>query len=73
MGGTAQERAKLAGGIVFVDLAEMAETCRYYIQRPQLREAIASRGRQLFERQVEADILRLPVEAMLRGRRDDRR
>lgn len=65
MSGTAQERAKLSGGLVFVDPGELAETCRYYLQRPELRTAIASRGRQLFERQLEADILRKPVEALL--------
>lgn len=70
MSGTAQERATLSGGLVFADPGEMAETCRYYLERPELRAAIASRGRQLFERQVEADVLREPVEAMLRGRGD---
>lgn len=70
MSGTAQERAKLSGGLVFVDPGEMAGTCRYYLERPELRAAIAYRGRQLFERQVEADLLRKPLEAMLRGGRD---
>lgn len=68
--GTAQERDKLSGGLVFTDLGELAETCRYYLQRPQLRAAIASRGRQLFERQVETDILSKPVEVML-GKREN--
>lgn len=67
MSGTAQERAKFSGGLVFVDPGQLAETCRYYLRRPELRIAIAARGRQLFERQLEADILRKPVKAMLGG------
>lgn len=73
MSGTAQERAKFSGGLVFVDPGELAETCRYYLQQPELRAAIASRGRQLFEQQVEADILRRPVEAMLGERENGQR
>lgn len=67
MGGTDQERARLSGGLVFVDSAEqLVETCRYYLEQPELRMAIAARGRQLFEQQLETDILRKPIEAMLR-------
>lgn len=69
MSGTAQERAKLSGGLVFADPGELAETCLYYLQRPELRAAIASRGRQVFGLQLEEDILRKPVEA-LRGERE---
>lgn len=71
MGGTARERAKVSGGIVFVDPGGegLVETCRYYLERPELRTAIASRGRRLFERQLESEILSMPVQAMLGERR----
>lgn len=62
MSGSAVERARLSGGVVFVEPERLAETCQYYLTRPALRVTIAERGRQLFERQLEADILRQPVE-----------
>lgn len=73
MSGSAVERAKLSGGLVFAEPERLAETCRYYLSRPELRVAIAERGRQLFERQLEADILRKPVEDILKSqpRRQD--
>lgn len=70
MSGTAQERARFSGGLVFVDPGHLAETCRFYLQRPELRIAIAASGRQIFEQQLEADILREPVEIML-GQREN--
>lgn len=73
MSGSAVERAKLTGGLVFVEPERLAETCRYYLSRPELRFAIAERGRRLFEQQLEADILRQPVEGILESqpRRQD--
>lgn len=67
MSGSVVERAKLSGGVVFVEPERLPETCRYYLSRPELRVAIAERGRQLFERQLEADILRQPVERILKN------
>ena len=69
MSGTSAERAKYSGGVVFVEREQLAETCKFYLGRPELRKAIAARGRQLFERQREEEILRKPVEAIL-GRGD---
>lgn len=69
MSGSAAERAKLSGGLVFVEPERLAETCRYYLSRPELRVAIAERGRQLFEQQLEADALRKPVECILESQR----
>lgn len=69
MGGSASERAHLSGGILFVPSEQLAEACKYYLGRPDLRRAIADRGRHLFEGRAEADILRLPLEDLLQGKR----
>ncbi|CAN0386334.1 unnamed protein product [Hapterophycus canaliculatus] len=69
IGGTASERIQLSGGLVFVTSERLAEACRYYLERPDLRRTIAERGRQLFEERREADILRGPVEDLLQGER----
>ncbi|CAM9132717.1 unnamed protein product, partial [Scytosiphon promiscuus] len=61
MGGSPSERAQLAGGLVFVTSERLAETCKYYLEKPDLRRAIAERGRQVIEARIEADYLRGPV------------
>lgn len=69
MSGTEAERAKYEGGIVFALSEDIAATCRYYLDRPRERHAIAERGRALYEMNgKEADILRAPVERLLRER-----
>lgn len=65
MSGTSAERDKYSGGLVFVERDQLAQACKFYLDRPELRMAIAARGRKLFERQREEEILRHPVEAIL--------
>lgn len=65
MSGSTNERDKYFGGVVFVSADNLAEMCQYYLQRPRERIAIAKRGREIFERQNEAEILRGPIETML--------
>lgn len=65
MSGTNAERAKYSGGLVFVERDQLAETCKFYLDRPELRMAIAARGRKLFAQQQEEEVLRDPVETIL--------
>lgn len=69
MSGSASERETFKGGVIFAPLERLAETCLYYLQRPQERKAIAERGRQIVEQQAEADMLRVPVEKAMRAPR----
>ncbi|CAM9290530.1 unnamed protein product, partial [Ectocarpus fasciculatus] len=61
MSGSEAERAKFSGGVVFAPPERLAETCQFYLRRPELRMNIAESGRRLFEQHLEADILRKPV------------
>lgn len=65
MSGSTNERKNYMGGVIFASSDSLAETCKYYLQRPRERMAIANRGREIYERQNEADILRGPIEAIL--------
>lgn len=69
MSGSASERDALSGGVVFAPSERLAEICAYYLNRPQERAAIAERGRLMYERFSEADILRQPTEKIFLRRR----
>ncbi|CAN0396281.1 unnamed protein product [Ectocarpus sp. 8 AP-2014] len=69
MSGSDSERAEFSGGVVFAPPERLAETCQFYLQRPELRMSIAQSGRRLFEQHLEADILRRPVGRHLAAHR----
>lgn len=65
MSGSVSERSKYQGGLVFAPTSDLAKACQYYLQRPLERRIIANRGRELYELQEEAQLLRDPVEQLL--------
>lgn len=65
-----EEEDQFATGLVFTDYAEIADTCRYFVQRPDERRARAEAGRALMRSKPATDFLRPAIAACGDSSRD---
>lgn len=63
--GASQDIDYYRAGIVFTPRNRLAASIKYYLPRPELRQQISAKGRDLFRQRSQTGLLVEPVNALL--------